>query len=207
MKNIITNTVIISLGIVLSTPLAMSQTLKRWQDADGNWHFGDTIPPEYAQQGHEEVSKQGIVREVKDRAKTDEEIAEEKRLAEIEKQKQMEAEKQARQDRILIDTFSNIEDIEAARDDALAAIDSRIILIEKQNESIQSDLDSRIQQAATQEKNGQKPNEDLLADIESLQKQIKTNQTAIDESRKEQEQVKANYQADIDRYKELKGID
>lgn len=195
---------VISLCLLIAGQTSSAQSLKKWQDKDGNWHFGDTIPPEFAQQGHEEISKQGIVKEVKERAKTDEELAEEKRLLAIEKEEKKKAEAQAREDKILLDTFSSIEDIESARDDSIATIQSRINLTEKRIEKIKQDLNSRIQQAANQERNGQTPNEALLVDIESLQRQIKTNEISIEDSHKEQEMVKTDYQKDIDRFKALK---
>lgn len=204
MKTTTSITLIISFCILLAGQMASGQSLKKWQDKDGNWHFGDTIPPEYSQEGYEEISKQGIVKGVKERAKTDEEIEEDRRIAALEKENQKKAEEQDRRDMILLDTFSNIEDIEAARDDALATIQSRISLTEKRIEKIQDDLNGRITLAADQERNSQSPNEALLEDIESLQRQIKTNKTSIEDSYEEQEEVKRKYQGDIDRYTKLK---
>ena len=36
-----------------------------WVDKDGVVHFGDTVPPEYAEQAHQELNEQGVtVREL-----------------------------------------------------------------------------------------------------------------------------------------------
>lgn len=204
MKNRKLLSVAITLGIVFFGLSIQAAGLKKWQDKDGNWHFGDTIPPEFAQQGHQEISKQGLVIETKERAKTDAEIEEEKQLAAIEKKKQKLAEEQARLDRMLLDTFSNVDDIENARDSKIEAITSRISLINRRSEKIKVDLDNRIQQAAAEERSGKNPNEGLLKDIESLRRQLKNNELAIKESDKDKEEVRAAYQSDIDRFNKLK---
>lgn len=181
-------------------------SLKKWKDKDGQWHFGDVIPPEYSQQSHEELNKQGMTVEVQERAKTDAEIAEEKRLAAIEAEKQKEAEEKARHDRILLDTFSNVDDIEMMRDGKINAIDARISLAQTRIEKLREDLNERMETAASQERSGKTPNQDLLNDIESLRRQIKNQEDFIQAQNGDKDEVKASAEVDIKRYKELKSM-
>lgn len=180
--------------------------IKCWTNNEGIRECGNKVPPEYAQKGHQELSRQGMVKNEQARAKTSEELAEEARLATIEAEKARQAEEQARQDKILLDTFSKVKDLEDTRDAKLAAIQSTIGLAKKRMEKIQADLDKRIKAAATEERSGKKPNQALLKDIESLRRQVKNNELFIADKRKEQEQIKADYASDIDRFKELKGL-
>ena len=189
--------------LVLNFP-ASAAGVKKWQDETGQWHFGDVIPPEYAQQGHEEISSQGLTIDVQERARTDAEIAEDKRLAAIEEEKKKAAEERARHDRILLDTFSSVDDIEMTRDGKIAAIDSRITLSEKRIEKIRQDLDERIEAAAAQERAGKPPGEELLKDIESLKRQINDQEKFIADQNKDKEAVMASYQNDIERFNMLK---
>jgi chromosome segregation ATPase len=161
---------------------------------------------EYAQQGHQELSKSGMVVEEQDRAKTPEELeaeAKEKEMLAEEKRLQQE---RARADRVLLATFSSVEEIELVRDERIRAIQASITLAESQIESIQMDLDKRIQAAADAERSGNTPNEALLKDIASLERQVSTKNEYITGKKSELEQTKHDYMANIDRFKELKGL-
>lgn len=177
-----------------------------WTNHEGVRECGNAIPPEFAQKQHEEISEQGMVLEEKERAKTAEEIAEEKRLADIEAEKTRIAEEQAAKDKILLDTFSSIDDIEMTRDGKISAIDATIKATNKRTEKIQADLDKRIEAAAAEERAGKAPPESLLEDIESLRRQISNNANYIETKQQEQEQIRAGYELDIERFKKLKNI-
>ncbi len=158
---------------------AHARSIKCWTNNEGVKECGNVVPPEFAQKGHQEVSKHGLVREEQERAKTEEELAEEERLAAIEAEEARKAEEQAKQDKILLNTFSSVDDIEMTRDGKMAAFESSIKHTNKRTEKIQTDLDKRIQTAADQERAGKAPSEALLKDIESLRRQIKNNESYI----------------------------
>jgi len=188
--------------VVLST--SAQARIKCWKNSDGVRECGKTVPPEYSQQGHEEISSQGVTVEKSERAKTEEERAEEERLAAIqEAEEAIKAEKVA-EDKILLDTYSNTDDIQMTSDGKIAALDSTIKLANKRNEKIQSNLDKDTAAAAAAELAGKQPNEDLLKDIESLQRQIKNNDKFIAEKRVEQEDIKKEYAEKIARFNQLK---
>ena len=48
--------------------------IKCWTNQEGVKECGNTVPPEFAQKEHKEVSEQGVVMEEKERAKTEEEL-------------------------------------------------------------------------------------------------------------------------------------
>jgi hypothetical protein len=197
--------IILSLsGLTLSG--SVQARMKCWTNNEGVRECGDKVPPEYAQKGHQELGKGGIVREETERAKTEEELAEERRLEKIQAEKDKIAAEQKKKDDILLKTFSNVEDIERARDERLTALDASIKLTQARSEKIQFDLDKRIQKAAAAERAGKTPPEDLLKDIESLKRQIKNNDVFIEGKRAEQEEIKEAHAKDIAHFKKLKGI-
>lgn len=177
-----------------------------WTNKDGVKECGDKVPPEYAQTDRQELSKQGLVVDEKERAKTDEELAEEKRQAELQAEQDRIAQEEARRDKILLDTFSNIDDIEMTRDGKIAAIQTSISLAEARNQKLQAELEKLVEQAANQERAGKPIPEDLEKDIESLRRQIKTNDDFIADKRKEQDLVREASAKDVERFKELKSI-
>ncbi len=177
--------------------------MKCWTNNEGVRECGDRVPPEFAQQGHEEIGKGGLVREKTERAKTPEELAEEARLAKMEEEQLKAEEEKKLQDRILLETFSSEQDIERARDDRITALESTIKLTGARNQKIQVDLDKRISKAAADERAGKAPSDALLKDIDSLKRQIKNNNDFINDKRKEQEDIRQEFALDIERFRQL----
>ncbi len=195
---------LISMSLVVLSTSAQAR-IKCWKNSDGVRECGKTIPPEYSQQGHEEISSQGVTVEKTERAQTEKERLEEERLAAIKAEDDAIKAKEDAQDKILLDTYSNTDDIQMTSDGKIAALDSTINLANKRNEKIQVNLDKNTATAASAELAGKQPSEDLLKDIDSLERQIKNNDKFIAEKRIEQEDIKKEYAAKIERFNQLKG--
>jgi len=198
-----TTMALISMSLVVISTSAQAR-IKCWENSDGVRECGKTIPPEYSQQGHEEISSQGVTVEKTKRAQTEEERLEEERLAAIQAEEDAIKAEKAAQDKILLDTYSNTDDIQMTSDGKIAALDSTINLANKRNEKIQVNLDKDTATAAAAELAGKQPTEDLLKDIESLERQIKNNDKFIAEKRVEQEDIKKEYAEKIARFNQLK---
>ena len=190
---------------LLATSTSAQTRIKCWQNSDGVRECGKNVPPEYSQQVHEEINSRGITVETSDAAKTDEERAEEDRLAEIQKAEDAKKAKIAAQNKILLDTYSNTDDIQMASDGKIAAIESSIKLANKRKEKIQADLDKRTAAAAAEELAGKQPSEDLLSDIKSLERQIDDLDKFIVNKHLAQEETTKEYAEKIARYNELTG--
>lgn len=180
--------------------------IKCWTNNEGVRECGNRVPPEYAQQGHQELSERGMVIDEQEAVKTREELEQEARRAEQLAEEEREREELVRRDKVLLATFSTVEDIEIVRDQRLGAIEASIKLARKRTEIIQADLDKRIQAAAQAERAGKTPNEALLQDIESLRRQINNNNDYIEEKLSEQEATRVEYEANIERFRELKRL-
>ena len=194
---------IISAGVEAREAGGGGKKLMCWTNSDGVKECGDKLPPEYAQEGHEELNKTGRVVKETGRAKTEEEVAEEKKQAKIKAEEERLVKEQVQKDKILLDTFFSVKDIESARDSKISTLESSISIAEKRGAKMQEAMDSRVNQAAVAEREGKTPPAHLVKDIESLKRQIKDNNEFIANSRKEKEVVKASYENDIARYKEL----
>ena len=199
LRNFLVTTLISCVGLA-----AQAATIKCWTNNEGVRECGTTVPPEFAQQGHEELNRQGRVVSEQDRVKTEEEIEAEKKQAAIELEEKQAAEERARKDQILLDVYTKIEDIEKVRNDNIRAIQARITLAKSRIEKAQADLDKRIEAAAEAERGGKAPNEALLKDIEDLRQRVKNNESFITERELEIENTRASFTADIERFKELK---
>lgn len=195
--------VLISMSLVVISTSAQAR-IKCWKNSDGVRECGKTIPPEYSQQGHEEISSQGVTVDKSKRAQTEEERQEEERLAAIQEAEEAKKAEKAAQDKILLDTYSNTDDIQMTSDGKIAALDSTIKLANKRNEKIQANLDKDTATAAAAELAGKQPDGNLIKDIESLQRQIKNNDKFIADKRLAQEAIRKEYAEKIERFNQLK---
>ncbi len=208
MRKQLFNTLVILLSLSSLTLSGTVQArIKCWTNNEGVRECGNKIPPEFAQKKSQELGKGGLVREETERAKTDEELEEQRLLDKTQAEEDRLAAKQKKKDDILLQTFSNVEDIERARDERLTSLEAAIKLTQARSEKIQYDLDKRIQKAAAAERSGKTPSEALLKDIESLKRQLKNNETFIEGKRAEQEEIKVAHAKDIAHFKQLKGIE
>ncbi|MBI2969232.1 MAG: hypothetical protein HYY36_00635 [Gammaproteobacteria bacterium] len=191
-----------SIFLLAGAVLPAQAAIKCWTNKEGVRECGQSVPPEYAQQGHE-VIKEGIVVDEKERAKTQEELAAEREEAALKAERKRQEEERKHQDFVLLQTFSTVEDIERVRDEQIDALEATVSVTRARNLKIQEDLDKRIAAAAEEERAGKAPNEDLLKDIESLKRQTANNEEFIAEKHREQEDIRADYAARIQRFQEL----
>jgi uncharacterized protein YPO0396 len=110
-------------GLTLSFP-AMA-TLYKWVDNSGTTHYGETIPPEYADKDHQVLNNEGRV------IRSEEVMTPERRHAkEIEDAKARDeaaAElQQERHDKTLINIYNSVDEIDLARNRNVQQIDARI---------------------------------------------------------------------------------
>lgn len=195
---------LVAAGMLAAGPAIQAATIKCWTNKEGVKECGTRVPPEFSQEGHEEINKQGRVIKEEERAKTQEELDADKATDAAELEQKKAIEERAKKDKILLDVYTKVEDIEKVRDDNIKNIKGRITLAKSRVDKIQADLDKRIQAAAEAERGGKTPNAVLLKDIEVLKQRVKDNQNFIAEQQKQVEDTRAAYSADIERFKELK---
>ena len=203
MENISPKICLTLLAVLLVSPQVLA--LKCWTTEDGSRACGDSVPPKYAQQGYEKKNARGMTVERKNAARSIEDVeAEFQALKQAEREAKV-AEKQARLDKNLLDTFASEDDMLYARDGQIAHLESQIKLTENRNEKLQSNLDGLISQAANHERGGKEPPESLVKDIESLEDQLNANRIFIDSKRKEQKAIYEKFDNDIERFRKLSG--
>lgn len=175
-----------------------------WTNSDGVRECGDSVPPEYSQQGHKEFSEQGIIVDETEAAMTDTELEELKRITAEKAEQKRREEEQKRRDRMLLDTFASVEDIELSRDRKISAIDSSINLAERRIDKLRQEKDRLIKKAAGFEREGKEIPGYITEDISRVDRQITANNEFIADKREEQEVVRARHDLDIKRYNEIR---
>ena len=182
----------------------VSARMKCWTNSEGIKECGDKIPPEYIQQGYQELSKGGVILKEKERIKTKEELKQAKKEAAITaREEEKERNKKAR-DKMLLETFSNIEEIETARDQKIEAVESTIKITKKRIIKLQYLLDDELNQNSIDKQiNGE---DKKFNNAESLKEQIFNNKKFIKNKIDEQGKIKKMYMEYIARFKKLKGL-
>ena len=196
---------LLALVLVSSISLDASAGIKCWTNKEGVRECGNAVPAEYAQQGHTKFNAQGVAVGHRKRAKSQAEFAEEERIKKQKAEEDRKRQEAEKADRVLLDTFSSEDDLVFAREGMVSAIEAQIQLTESHIQKIQANLDRMIVIAADLERSGQKPTEQAMADIEKVRAQIADNRSFIETKRKEQESVRQQYFADIERFRKLTG--
>jgi len=178
--------------------------LYKWIDDTGQIRYGDRIPPQYAKKKNETLNTQGIVVETKDAAKTPQQIEEEKRQAALEAEQERIRIEVARKDSILLDTFTNEDEMIMTRDGKIDAIEAIIRVTNDRIEKNKQRLADLKLRAANMERSGKAVPKQLLREIADTRNQIQSNTGYIANRVVEQQRISEIFEADIKRFRELK---
>ena len=192
-------------GIVCSFPVAAK--MYKWVDDNGTTHYGETIPPEYANKDRSQLDKGRVTKKV-------EVLTPEERRAEEATKKAADAKKRAddelvleqkRRDKALVNTYSNEKEIDLARSRNLQQIDARINSISSQLKMSNDNLLALQKESDDLVKAGKKAPPSLQEDIHETQTRLSKLQQDLDKANAEKATMDARYDADKARYKELTG--
>ncbi len=192
-------------AFLVATATSAERTFK-WVDEAGNIHYGDRVPPRYAKKERQEINEQGRTVKVYEAAKTPEQKAELRRLANLEAAEKKKARKQKIHDRALLATYSSEEDMLLARDGKIASVDALIQLTNSRIETSRKRLLSLETEAAEFERSGKPVPKILQSQITTARDQLKENEAFVVAKEKEKQVITRKFSADILRYRELKGL-
>jgi hypothetical protein len=195
---------VLSTSLLLPIPTLHAGKLYKWVDESGQVRYGDRIPPQYAKKSNERLNKQGVVVDTKAAAKTKEQIAEEKRLAKLKAEQERKRQEQAHQDRILLDTFTNEDEMVLTRDGKIEAIEAEIRLTKSRTEKIKKRLAQKKVRAANLERSGKGVSPQLQREIREAGRQVRNNSSYIANRRKAQQAIREKFETDIKRFRKLK---
>jgi len=199
---------ILCAGALLTSPsFATStngRTLYKWVDEQGVTHYGDHIPPEYASQEQHIMNSQGVEISRLDAQKSADQMA-------AEEQKRLEAQQSQNRDRNLLNTYASVQEIERLRDQRVTLLSDQI----KVTSQFLEVLNGRLNKLRTASMHFKPYNNDAAAppmpdqvaeDLVRVGNDIRTQQQNLHEKRSEEATMRKQFDSDIQRFKELKGI-
>ena len=179
------------------------QGFKCWKNHEGVRECGTTVPPEFAQQGHQRIDRLGNVREEVGAALTPEQLDARDAAALEEMRQEQERKKKKRQDQALLQTFSRVEDIETSLQDKLAVLRSNITLLEARNKRLREKLEKDLAMAEEQKQKGEGMSQNLSDAIQSQRNQVQNNEEGIEAYKQQMRVASQKAEMDITRFREL----
>jgi hypothetical protein len=184
--------------------------LYRWTDEKGVVHYGDSVPPEYSKIERNVLNNQGVNVGHEEGELTPEkraELARQKEQAEQEKAQKAAIE---RRDKMLLDTYLSVSDIEDLRNRRVELLESQIKVTELYLANLRKRLVSLQEEASnykpytTREGAPQIP-ENLQLDLTRTAHSINLYEQTLSRTRSDEENLRNSFDSDIRRFKELKG--
>ena len=193
------------LAFAAGSAMAGNPKMYKWVDKDGVTHYGSSVPPEYASQQSEQLDAHGDVISTQAAQKTPAQIAAEARAKQL-AQQQAQAEAAAKaHDKVLLDTYTSVADMERDRDSKVSAIEAQINVLNGSISSVENTL-ADYQDRANEFAGKHKPvPPNLQKQIDDSKQQLIENQQELLKQEQYKQQLQDQFTKDVERYKELTG--
>jgi hypothetical protein len=188
------------------------QQVYKWTDEKGVVHYGDAIPPQYAEQDKTVLNSQGIqVGSIAGHRTPEQQAAETLRRDAEDKAKQ-DAVLRRQRDQNLLATYLTVEEIEALRDRRADILDGQARVTSNYLEQLRSrqhQLEQQVQKFRPYNTaaNAVQLPERVAEDLVRTTSDIATQQRNLEVKQQELEKMKAQFASDIARFRELKKIE
>jgi hypothetical protein len=191
-------------GVLTGGPAAgttSTATTYKWVDEQGVVHYGDSIPPQYAEKEHKLLNNQGVEVGHTEAQKTPEELAVEARAHEV-------LVKQQQHDSFLLTTYTSVKDIEALRDVRLDQLQGQRTAAEQYVENLHSRLvalQGRVKHFRPYNagSGARRMPDDLAEDLVHTLNEMRTQSNALSAKNQEVVAMREQFDLDITRYREL----
>jgi Domain of unknown function (DUF4124) len=173
----------------------------RWTDEQGVVHYGDRIPPQYAQRERAVLNSQGVEVRKLDAQRTPEQAAAEA----VATQKAL---REKQRDAFLTSTYGSVKDIEVVRDIRLDQVQGQKYAAQQYVESLHARLGTLQTRARFFKPYSPRPGarrmpDDLAEDLVHTLNELRTQSNIVVAKDAEETALKAQFQADIDRFTQL----
>ena len=176
----------------------------RWIDEKGVVHYGDRVPPQYVNKERVILNEQGVEVGRIEAQRSPEQQAEFMR-------RQQEELRRREHDAFLLTTYTSVKDIEALRDARVEQLRGQRRAAQAYIESLQGRLESLQKRAMNFKPYSPRPDarrlpDDLAEDLVRTANEVRTQTNSLADKHKEESELAARFQSDIDRYKQLRPI-
>jgi hypothetical protein len=176
----------------------------KWRDAQGNLHYGDTLPADAARLGYEIVNPQGLVIKRVERAKTPEELAAAKAVAAREQAARAKAEELARADAQLLAGYPEERDLRRAQQQKLELLEQQVAAARVSLRSQEQTLADSLARAADAERTNRGLPEAEASRLAALRQQVVNQRLTVNRREAERAAAEEDFERELARYRELR---
>ena len=177
-----------------------------WTDDHGQRACGDHVPPEYARKQRDLYNGRGVLVQTLKAEETPEQRAEDERQQREAQQAQLKAQQQQQNDTFMLQTYRNVDDLKAVRDNRLQTFDTRIDLAEKSVRDGAAGLKDLQDRADADRAAGKDANPEVLGQIKSFENSQADNIRALAQLKQDREATASQFEHDIQRYQGMRGV-
>jgi hypothetical protein len=182
-------------------PSDASVRVYKWTDDQGVVHYGDSVPQQYAQDEREVLNGQGIELDRLPGRKSAAELSAEAEAAQA-------VEQRAQHDRFLLATYASADEIERLRDERLDQIAGQIKASSSYIDSLGARLAALEERARHFEPYSSDPGasrmpDELAEELVHTVNESRLQRAALDSKRREEDDTRSQFDADLQRYREL----
>ena len=172
----------------------------RWVDKDGNIYYSDKVPPNQSKLERNILNNKGRVVGTVRAAKTQEQIALEKRLEILRAEQEKIIARQKSKDKVLLSTFRNVDDLRLTLNGKLLSVDAQKRVYEKTHEHLRADLARAHKRAAQAERSGKKVSQSTLKEIAQIEASIDATYLDISKVLEKRKGIEVNFEKEIERF-------
>jgi hypothetical protein len=186
--------------------------LYKWVDEKGVTHYGDAVPPQYADQDKTVMNNQGIPVGAIPGRRTPEQLEAAARARAAEERAQQEKIMARQRDQNLLATYLTVDEIESLRDRRLDILESQAKVTSQYLETLRQRLHGYETQAQkflpyNGDARAVPMPERLADDLVRTVNEIRSQQRNLDQKKQEALRLTEQFSRDIARFKELKKIE
>jgi hypothetical protein len=201
---------ILTIALLFLIPLAVNadeQKVYKWTDADGQVHYGDSVPPEYSEYPKEILNDHGVTVENLAGKKTAEQRVQER----LEKERRVAQELRQRADQALLATYLTVEEILMHRDRRVELFQAQSRVTELYLTNLARRLETLRDEAAnykpySESSDAPMISEELAGHLFKTKETIDRHERNLKKFQSDEQQIIARFAGDISRFKILKGI-
>jgi hypothetical protein len=205
MRKFIITIALLTLGS--SAMAGNEQRVYKWTDDEGNVHYSDSIPAEYAERPKEVLNDHGVTVGELEGKKTAEQLEQER----IENDRRVAQELQRRADQALLATYLSVDEIIMHRDRRVELFQAQSRVTELYLRNLDRRLQGLREEASRYQPYSTEPDapmieDSLAAELRETKDTISRHQRNLKRYESDEQRIIERFDGDIQRFKTLKGI-
>ncbi|MEN8214506.1 MAG: DUF4124 domain-containing protein, partial [Pseudomonadota bacterium] len=195
------------LPLLLCSAPPLQAELYRWTDEHGKVHYSDKIPARHQHRGHSQLNTQGVV--IDKVASSISPAQQQLRIQREKLQRRQQAfqQRQHNDDQALLERYDSVDDIVMTRDGKIIRIEHSAGILQSQAENDRLKLANLQQRIDAIQAKGETVPVEMIEKLVALRRHTKQEEAKIAKVEGKIEQLRRQFEQDLQRYRHLKQPD